>query len=149
MSLLHIPSFAGHLVNANQTTSVDASTQGASPTQPAVGVGKTLLIGGLAAALVAIVWAGGFSKVSEDHMLMAWSLVWAAAFAGLALLCAPLRRSTIVALNAGRALHVRQQTAAADRKLLAMARTDDRLMADLRAVADRGEVNEFWNKPAV
>jgi hypothetical protein len=79
------------------------------------------------------IWADG-------HLLAAWMLTWAVGFFTLALL-APAARSL-----AGRAIHSLDSWSSnvarrhADERLLALARKDPRVMADIRAAMLREEV---------
>lgn len=128
------PAFAGHLIAANLAVEPHAPVHA---TRKPVARGASALMLAIGAALVLLAATAFFDTWSDHHLLIVWSLIWAFAFVGLAMLVAPLRRSTIILLNASRALRVRQQAAAADRKFWAVAESDPRIMADLRSVMTR------------
>ena len=68
---------------------------------------------------------------TEGHLLAAWIVLWTIAFAGIALLAAPARR-TVLALRASwKAAVAARRQAAEDRRLWDVALTDARVMADL------------------
>jgi len=100
------------------------------------------LAGGLLAAMVAalVVVADQLAETWTDgHLMAAWVLMWAVAFAAMALL-APTTRyfsgSVIRALNAWSRRVARER---ADDRLWEMAQKDSRVMADLRAAITRAE----------
>lgn len=129
------PAFTGHLISANRAAAPHDRTVHA--TRKPISAGASTLMAAIGAALALVAATAFFDTWSDHHLLIAWSLVWALAFAGLALLAAPLRRSTIVLLNASRALRARQQAAAADRQLWVLAQSDPRIMADLSRAMTR------------
>jgi hypothetical protein len=133
------PAFSGHLIAANRAAEPHAPVH-ATRKPASRGASTSMLAIGAALALVAA--TAFFDTWSDHHSLMVWSLVWAFAFVGLAMLAAPLRRSTVYLLNATRALRVRQQAAAADRALWALAETDPRIMADLSRAMTRDAAQE-------
>ncbi len=133
------PAFSGHLIAANLAAEPHAQVH--ATRKPVTRRASTLMLA-IGAALALVAATAFFDTWSDHHLLIAWSLIWAFAFAGLAMLAAPLRRSTIVLLNASRALRMRQQAAAADRALWALAQTDPRIMADLSWVMTRDAAQE-------
>lgn len=100
---------------------------------------SALLLAALVATLVVIAdqvigtWADG-------HLLLAWVLLWAVIFAGLAFFADSARRvarRTIAALDSwSRSM----AEARADMRLWEMARQDPRLMSELMAARDRDPV---------
>jgi hypothetical protein len=102
--------------------------------------------GGLAAVLLAamvstllVVADQLMDSWVEGHLLAAWVLLWVIGFAAVALL-APAARSLAKRLMAR--LDAWSQAVArrrADERLWEMARTDSRIMADLRAAKTRAE----------
>ena len=97
---------------------------------------SALLLAALVAALMVVVneiahnWTDG-------HMLGAWVVLWVAAFLGLALFSAPVRRAALVMRAGYRAWLESRQQAAADERLWNAALQDARLMADLARAMDR------------
>ncbi len=77
---------------------------------------------------------------TEGHLLAAWIVMWAVAFAALALLALPARRLGVV-LQAGLARWAAaRRQAAQDERLWQVALTDARVMADLsRAMSQAAE----------
>jgi hypothetical protein len=92
--------------------------------------GASLLLAAIVAALM-VVASQVVETWSEGHLLAAWILLWAVAFAALALLAAPARRAA-VALRVGlkRRAEARKR-AAEDEQLWQLALTDARVMADI------------------
>jgi hypothetical protein len=100
---------------------------------------SAVLLAAMAATLLVVtdqlvdIWADG-------HLLAAWMLTWAVVFSALALL-APAARSladrAIQGLNSWSSNVARRH---ADERLLALARKDPRVMADIRAAVLREEV---------
>jgi hypothetical protein len=133
------PTFSGHLISANLAAEPHAP---AHSTRKPLSRGATTLMLAIGAALALVAATAVFDTWSDHHLLIVWSLVWALAFVGLAMLAAPLRRSTVYLLNASRALRVRQQAAAADRKLWELAMSDPRIMADLSRAMTRDAAQE-------
>jgi hypothetical protein len=75
----------------------------------------------------------------EGHLLAAWVLLWLIGFAAVALLAPAARnlaKRLIVRLDAWSQSVARRR---ADERLWEMARTDGRIMADLRAAKNRAE----------
>ena len=98
----------------------------------------SLLLAAIVAALV-VVANQLVDTWTEGHLLAAWVVMWTIAFAALALLAAPARR-TVQGLRGGlgRAAEARRR-AAEDRKFWQVALTDARVMADIsRAMSAEG-----------
>jgi len=100
----------------------------------------TLLLAAMVSALL-VVANQVIDTWTEGHLLAAWITLWTIAFASLALFAAPIGRlvARCRAALARRAAARRQ--AAEDDVLWEIARTDPRLMADIRRVlaADDGD----------
>ncbi len=92
--------------------------------------GASLLLAAVVAALLVI--AGQVVDTwTEGHLLAAWVVMWAVAFAALALLAAPAKRAA-AALRAGlRRWAAARKQAAQDEQLWKLALTDARVMADI------------------
>jgi len=92
--------------------------------------GASLLLAAVIAALM-VVANQVIDTWTEGHLLAAWIVMWAIAFAAIALLTAPAKRAA-AALRVGlqRWAAVRKQ-AAADAQLWDLALTDARVMADI------------------
>ena len=76
---------------------------------------------------------------AEGHLMVAWVLLWAVAFAAIALLAPTSKRfagSLVRALDAWSRRVARER---ADDRLWELAQTDPRVMADLRAAMTRAE----------
>lgn len=92
--------------------------------------GATMLLGAIVAALM-VVANQVIDTWTEGHLLAAWIVMWAVAFAAIALFAAPAKRA-VCAIRAGakRWAEARRQ-AAEDEKLWELALTDARVMADI------------------
>lgn len=93
----------------------------------------------LVAVLAAL--AVGISQVTETwsdgHMMAAWIVLWAMAFASVALFSSPARRAINLVRTGYRAWVKSRQQAAADERVWNAALQDARLMADLARAMDR------------
>lgn len=90
--------------------------------------------------LLAALAAGVFQAtetLSDGHMLAAWLVLWAMAFACVALFSTPARRAIRMVRGAYRAWTQSRQQAAADERIWNAALQDARLMADLARAMDR------------
>ncbi len=99
----------------------------------------TLLLSAIVASTMVVAYQVTDS-VAEGHLLVIWMALWAVAFAGLALFAGTARNlaaRTVAALDAWS--HTLAQ-ARADIRMWEMAKTDPRVMADLRVALDRQEV---------
>lgn len=74
---------------------------------------------------------------SDSHVLAAWVILWAMAFASVALFTAPARRLFNIVRIGYRAWVDSRQQAAADERVWNAALQDARLMADLARAMDR------------
>ena len=92
------------------------------------------------AVLLAALAAGIFQATetwSDGHMLAAWIVLWAMAFASIALFSTPARRAINLVRTGYRAWVKSRQQAAADERVWNAALQDARLMADLARAMDR------------
>ncbi|HWP13233.1 MAG TPA: hypothetical protein VNN06_15530 [Ramlibacter sp.] len=99
--------------------------------------GASLLLAAIVSALM-VVASQVVDTWTEGHLLAAWIVMWAVAFAALALLAAPAK-SAAAALRVGlkRWAAARKQ-AAEDEQLWQLALTDARVMADLSRAMSAG-----------
>ncbi|AIJ44268.1 hypothetical protein O987_00340 [Comamonas testosteroni TK102] len=74
---------------------------------------------------------------SDGHMMAAWMVLWAMAFASIALFSQPARRAINLVRTGYRAWVKSRQQAAADERVWNAALQDARLMADLARAMDR------------
>lgn len=111
--------------------------------------GFALLLGSALAAAVAAVAYEVMDSADESHLLMIWMALWLGLFALLAFYAGSLRA-------AGQ--HLRSSLddwsrsiaeARADQRLWAIARQDDRVMADLQSAISRSEAMQDAVAPAV
>lgn len=99
----------------------------------------TLLLSAIVASIMVVAYQVTDS-VAEGHMLVIWMALWAAAFAGLALFAGTARNlaaRTVAALDAWS--HT-LALARADIRMWEAAKTDPRVMADLRVAMARQEI---------
>lgn len=92
-------------------------------------------------AIVMVAIAAAIHQVTESwtdgHMLAAWMVLWAMAFAGIALFSSPARRALRIVRTGYRAWVDSRQQAASDERVWNAALQDARLMADLARAMDR------------
>ena len=92
------------------------------------------------AVVLAALAAGVFQATetwSDGHMMAAWMVLWAMAFASIALFSQPARRAINLVRTGYRAWVKSRQQAAADERVWNAALQDARLMADLARAMDR------------
>jgi hypothetical protein len=99
--------------------------------------GASLLLAAIVAALM-VVANQVIDTWTEGHLLAAWIIMWALAFAGLALFAAPAKRAAISLRSGLRHWNAARRQAAQDRELWQLAQTDSRVMADLQCAIARG-----------
>ena len=92
--------------------------------------GASLLLAAIVAALM-VVANQVIDTWTEGHLLAAWVVMWAVAFAALAMLASPAKRAAINLRAGFKSWRAAQRQAAQDRELWALAQTDSRVMADL------------------
>ncbi len=116
---------------------VERAAENLKSTFTAKGVGSSLVL----AAIVAAVVVGANQLIDSvaggSHWIAGWALLWAVAFVAIALLAAPARNIT-GSLRAARATWAEEHhRAQQDDKTWEMALRDSRVMADLnRAMSD-------------
>ena len=101
-----------------------------------------------AALLIASAFAAGVMAVAyevmdsdtESHLLMLWMALWIALFATFALSAGRLRLGALQLKSSLDAWSSSLAEARADQRLWAIARQDDRVMADLQAAMDRSDL---------
>jgi hypothetical protein len=96
----------------------------------------TLLMAALVAALV-VVANQVITSWAEGHLLLAWTLLWAFAFAALAFIAPAFKRSVRNAVAAYDGWGKRVAQARADAQYWESAQHDPRIMADLKAAQMR------------
>ena len=106
----------------------------------------------LAAIVSALLFAANqlMETWADGHLMAAWIILWAVAFAVLAILATPIR-NTVIQIKSfdGSAMYAawsaRRKARLADEKMWNFARQDSRLMADItRALGDTEEATA-WN----
>ena len=90
----------------------------------------TLLLAALVSALI-VVANELVTTWTEGHLLAAWIVSWLVAFAALALFATPARRAVTQARAGLQAWNAARKQAAEDEKLMELALSDARVMADL------------------
>jgi hypothetical protein len=90
----------------------------------------SLLLAALVSALL-VVANQVVDTWTEGHLLAAWIVLWAIAFASLALLAAPAKRASASLRSGLRHWNASRKQAEEDRKLWEVALTDARVMADI------------------
>jgi hypothetical protein len=97
----------------------------------------SLLLAAIVAALM-VVASQVIDTWTEGHLLAAWIVMWAVAFAALALLAAPAKRAA-AALRVGmQRWAAARKRAAEDEQLWRLALTDERVMADISRAMSAG-----------
>jgi hypothetical protein len=90
----------------------------------------SLLLAAIVAALM-VVANQVIDTWTEGHLLAAWIVMWAVAFAAIALFAAPARRAAGAVRAGARRWAAARRQAAQDQKLWEIALTDARVMADI------------------
>lgn len=103
--------------------------------------GAALLLAAVVAALL-VVANQVITTWSDGHLLTAWIALWAIAFASLALLAGPARRAAIALRAAAAGWNARRIAAEEDRKLMRLAMTDARVMADISRAMSMGATRD-------
>lgn len=98
----------------------------------------TFLLAASVAAL-AVVADQLISTWADGHLLAAWMLMWAVVFAGSLLLTHPARRLAQQVMRVLNGWAERRAQARAEARFMALARHDERLLADLKLVRDHNE----------
>jgi chromate transport protein ChrA len=92
--------------------------------------GASLLLAAILAAMM-VVANQVIDTWTEGHLLAAWVVMWAVAFAALALFATPAKRASMVLLAGYKRWAAAQKRAAEDEQLWRLALTDARVMADI------------------
>ena len=92
--------------------------------------GASMLLAAIVAALM-VVANQVIDTWTEGHLLAAWIVMWAIAFASLALLASPAKRASGALRSGLRHWSAARKQAEEDRKLWEVALTDARVMADI------------------
>jgi hypothetical protein len=90
----------------------------------------TLLLAAIVAALM-VVANQVIDTWSDGHLLAAWIVMWAVAFAALGLMARPAKRLAFGLRSFMKGRAARHRQAAQDEKLWSIALTDARVMADI------------------
>lgn len=98
----------------------------------------TLLLSAMAAAVMVAAYEV-MDSVAEGHLLVMWMALWAVAFVALALFAGAARKAAVRLKTSLDAWSSSLAEARADQRLWAMAKQDDRLMADLQGAMLREE----------
>lgn len=106
--------------------------------------GASLLLAAVVSAVV-VVANQLVDTWSEGHLLTAWAVLWAIAFAALALLAGPLRRAAITLRATSTAWGERRAAAEQDRQMMRVAMTDARVMADISRAMSMGAARDVRN----
>jgi hypothetical protein len=99
----------------------------------------TLLLSAIVASIMVVAYQVTDS-VAEGHMLVIWMALWAVAFAGLALFAGTARNLAARTVAALDAWSQTMAQARADIRMWEAAKTDPRVMSDLRVAMARQEV---------
>lgn len=99
----------------------------------------TLLLSAIVASIMVVAYQVTDS-VAEGHLLVIWMALWAVAFSGLALLAGTARNLAARTIGALDAWSLTLAQARADIRMWEAAKTDPRVMSDLRVAMARQEV---------
>lgn len=93
----------------------------------------------LAAVVSALVVAADalIDSYADGHLLLAWSMLWAVAFAAMALFAGSARAAAHRLLLAANTWRSRREALHADTALWSLAQRDPRIMADLQGAIER------------
>lgn len=121
-----------------------APANGADPAGPAIRhpSARPLAAMLLAAIVSALVVAADamVDAYADGHLLLAWSVLWAVAFAAMALLAGSARRAAQRLLALAAHWQERREARQADAALWALAQRDPRVMADLRSAMELARI---------
>ena len=111
--------------------------------------GVALLLGSAVAAAVVAVSYEVMDSADESHLLMIWMALWMALFALLAFFAGNLRAAGLRLRSSLDDWSRSIAEARADQRLWAIARQDDRVMADLQCAMSRSEALDDTNAATV
>jgi undecaprenyl pyrophosphate phosphatase UppP len=103
--------------------------------------GATLLLAAIVAAMM-VVAGQVIDTWTEGHLLAAWIVMWAVAFAAIALFAAPAKRAAAATLAGFKRWNAARKRAAEDEQLWKLALTDARVMADISRAMSEGATRE-------
>jgi hypothetical protein len=109
---------------------VISNIQHAASRFDATRAGASLLLAAIVAALM-VVANQVVDTWTEGHLLAAWIVMWAVAFAAIALFAAPAKRAAASVRAGAKRWAAARKQAAEDEKLWDLALTDARVMADI------------------
>ena len=135
------PHFSSQHVGANRAVRTVEHVAGLA--QGARG-GASLLLAAVVSAVL-VVANQLVDTWSEGHLLTAWAVLWAIAFAALALLAGPLRRTAIALRSTVVGWNARHIAAEQDRQMMRVAMTDARVMADISRAMSMGAARDVRN----
>ncbi|HXD38954.1 MAG TPA: hypothetical protein VN649_00195 [Ramlibacter sp.] len=136
---VHYPSEHPGVVRAERAAqSLKQAAHGFNATRASA----SLLLAAIVAALL-VVASQVIDTWTEGHLLAAWIVMWAVAFASLALLATPAKRAS-AALRVGlRRWNAARKQAAEDAQLWQLALTDARVMADISRAMSADAVRDI------
>ena len=102
----------------------------------------TVLLAAIVAALL-VVANQVIDTWTEGHLLMAWIVMWTVAFAALALLAGPARRTARNVRSGFKRWSAARRQAAQDEQLWNIALTDARVMADISRAMSADAVRDI------
>jgi hypothetical protein len=103
--------------------------------------GASLLLAAIVAALV-VVANQVVDTWTEGHLLAAWIVMWAIAFAALALFARPAKQLVSNLRGASARWSAKRRQVAADEKLWQVALSDARVMADISRAMSQGAARD-------
>ncbi|MBB6576494.1 hypothetical protein HNP33_000542 [Comamonas odontotermitis] len=116
---------------------VEAAAENLKSTFTGKGVGQSLVLAAIVAAVLVAANRLIDSVAGGSHWIAGWALLWAVAFVAIALLAAPARNLSSSLRALGTTWSQEQRRAAEDEKTWEAALRDSRIMADLnRAMSD-------------
>jgi hypothetical protein len=104
--------------------------------------GASMLLAAIVAALM-VVANQVIDTWSDGHLLAAWIVMWAVAFAALALLATPALRAAAALRPVLKRWNAARKQAAEDEKLWNVALTDARVMADISRAMSADAVRDL------
>jgi hypothetical protein len=128
---------------------VASANAGAKPKTSASRGLSAILLSAMVAAIMVVAYQL-MDSVSEGHLMVIWLGLWAAAFATLALFAGTARNVAARVISGLDGWSRSLAEARADQRLWSLAKTDDRVMADLQGAMARQEsdISDETAKPA-
>lgn len=103
--------------------------------------GASMLLAAIVAAML-VVANQVIDTWTEGHLLAAWMVTWAVAFAALALFASPAKRAALAIRTGLRQWAAARKRRAEDDQLWALALTDARVMADISRAMSSGAAKD-------